>query len=479
MRPASILLLMLLALVAALGWFVAKGERGAMEPAEPDVVAEVAARPVETAAAEASEVERIELEPEVAAEVELAPEVAAGALGPCRVRVVEARTSSPVAGASVFVIRASPLERMFRLSKDFVASEESSDCKRIGVTDAEGIVVVEPHERGDWIWASEGGRFGAIGRPAEESERTLVLHVPERLELEVHDASGAPAAGVRVLELGELADFVTDATGRVTLPMAPLPIAGAEASLEFVLPLVGSTPRRHKVRVSSKPRSPLKFTLGPNGTLELVATANGRPLAVDGLSIRWGGLVPDTDGLERTWFWDEATTTGSVLVPHVGVGRELWGRAFHSSFEFARTELAPLERAGELAVRTIPFERGRVRFRGVAVDSNGVPLRELHIVVSTCGTRGGEPQTRPFKFAGRASPTGAFDIVETWRDGAEQPDWEPGPSVEFEALSDELESWVATMDTPVWTFDLGLSRARTLEFGTVVFRHAGTTVRSR
>lgn len=467
MRPASILLLVLLALALALGWFVARGERAEMEPAEPDV-AQIADAP--RAATATNRVERVELEPALVVVTEEVPEPAPKEPGPCRVRVIDALTSLPVAGASVFLLAETPLAKLFQLSKDFDAPEDPSEALEVGLTDAEGIVVVEPGPPGDWIWASEGERVGAVARSIEAQERTLVLHVPEMLELEVHDAAGAPAAGARVLELGARADFLTDAAGRVALPLVPFPTEGSESTLDFVLPLVDTTPRRHTLQLGSKRRSPLKFTLGPSGTLELVATSNGRPVAVEGLSIRWGCLVPDGDGFEMTWLWEEPTSTGSVLVPHVGVGRELWGRAFHRTLVFPRTELAPIERAGDVALRTIPLERGLVHFRGIAVDSNGAPMPGLHVVVGTHGTYTRDSQPARLRSAGQTGPSGEFDVVEKWSEDVEHREWEPGATFDLDIFTDAFDVLTTTVETPPWTFDRGLAPARLLDFGTVVFR---------
>ena len=118
MRPASRVLLVLLALAAALGWFMTRTERVAIDPAGPELAAAEAMRPK---AAVESAAERVELEPDIDAGLDLEDEATVGPAlhptGPCRVRVIDASTSLPVAGARVELIEEAPLDRMFQLLK--------------------------------------------------------------------------------------------------------------------------------------------------------------------------------------------------------------------------------------------------------------------------------------------------------------------------------------------------------------------------
>lgn len=489
MRSASILLLVLLALTAALGWFVTRSERVEIDPAGPELAAAEAVRPK---AAVESSAERVELEPDLDAGLDLENESTVGTAphpaGPCRVRVIDAGNSLPVAGARVELILEAPLDRMFQMSKDVdvepepiapdlvteapfddpvLDEEEELDLR---VTDADGIVVIEAGEPGPWIWATEGARFGAVRRSTEARELTLVLHRPETLELEVRDATGAIAAGVQVLELSRWTDFITDASGRISLPLVPYSTGGSADSLEFVLPLVDSSPRRHTVRLGSKLRSPLRFELGPNGTLELLAASEGRRVVEEGLSIRWGCVVSDLDGSERTWFWERRAPTGAVQVLHVGPGRALWGRASLAGFRFPRVELPALERPGELAVRTIPLLRTRAQFRGIAVDESGEPLRERHIELTTIGKPSDASPPTNLRCTGWTSPTGEFVIHDNHGDDGSVRDWEPGDTFEFRLSGPERGIRTAQGPTPQWTIDPDLIGVRLLDFGVVTFR---------
>jgi hypothetical protein len=490
MRRGAVTLLVLLALVAAIGWFV-KNERATRE--------RVGVTPTKTIVAERALDEggaRVavtpEPEPTPAAEGSLPADEQPSQVRQLRVRVLDGETGNPVHEAGVYLESESPrmmpyglrrlesigyaetAEDVARTEPYFADADEEFRQLGDGITDPDGVAVVELEEPVPWIRVRKGERFGMARCPQHSDSVTILLKPLEQLEIEVVDRSGRPAEGALVVELQHSHMEFTDRAGRLRVPVIATQRSDGAEKLDFLLPLADTQPPRHVLGSGDSPNGPLRFVLGECGTLELLATSDGT--RIENFELEFRVRIHSREGEEsgRTLDHWQSTLAGSIRLPHVSPGRKLSCGIIHlvpfSELVFPRVEFDSTEPGRAVTVREIPLQRGLVRFRGIAVDESGSPLAKAWVNAATDAVVNG--QLRPNYLAldgGAANDAGKFDILEFWHDHGRLPDWEPGSSFEFEAICKSV-SYLATVRTPPWTCHTSVSRLRWLDFGTVVFR---------
>lgn len=499
MQRAALLLCVVLALVAALGWFVAK-ERVTRDPVAVAPVARgVEERDFEDGGARVAVA--VEPEPTPAAEGALPAEEPPQQVRQLRVRVLDGETGEPVHEAGVYLEPESPrmqprglrglgsigygetAEDFARREPYFVDADEEFRRLGDGITDSDGVAIVELEAPLPWIRVRKGARFGMSRCPARSDSVTILLGPLEQLEIEVVDASGRPAEGALVVELQHSRMEFTDRTGRVRVPVIATRRGDAAEKLDFLLPLADTQPPRHVIGSGESPNAPLRFVLGDCGTLELVATSDGA--RIEGFDLEFRVRIHSREGEESRIYLDhwQSTLSGSIRLPHVSPGRKLgcWivENVPFPDLIFQRVQLDSTEPGRAVTVREIPLQRGLVRFRGIAVDESGSPLAKAWVNAETDAVVNGE--LRPNYLAldgGAANDAGEFDLLEFWDDHGRLADWKPGSSFDFEGLCNGV-LYVATVRTPPWSCHASVSRLRWLDFGTVTFRRAPPGWQSR
>lgn len=492
LRRAALLLFIALAVVAATEWFVTGGRTTEEQAGVAPTARGVEGRALEEGGARVALA--VEPEPTSAAETSLPAEEESSQVRQLRVRVLDGETGEPVHEAGVYLEPESPrmqprglrglqsigyaetAEDAARREPYFVDADEEFRQLGDGITDTDGVAIVELEEPVPWIRVRKGERFGMARCPAHSDSVTILIGPLEELEIEVVDASGRPAEGALVVELRHSRMEFTDRAGRVRVPVIATRRGDAAEKLDFLLPLADTQPARHVLGSGESPNGPLRFVLGECGTLELVATSDGAH--IEGFDLEFRVRVHSREGEEsgRTLDHWQSTLSGSVRLPHVSPGRKLgcWivENAPFPELIFQRVQLDSTEPGRAVTVREIPVRRGLVRFRGIAVDESGSPLAKAWVNAETDAVVNGT--LRPHYLVldgGEANDAGEFDILEFWDDHGRLPDWEPGSSFEFEALCNKV-SYLAVVRTPAWTWHKSVSRLRWLDFGTVVFRRA-------
>lgn len=499
LRHAALLLIPSLALVAALGWLLARKrvtrEQVGVEP-RPRIVAEHALDEGDSRVEVA-----LEPEPDSVAEVSWPAQERPSQVRRLRVLVLDGATGEPAQESGVYLEPESPRmqPRGWRGLESIGYAETAEDAAwkephlvdadeefrsfGDGITDSRGVAIVELVEPVPWILVRKGERFGMVRCPARSDSVTVHLWPLEQLEIEVVDRSGRPAEGALVVELQHSRMVFTDGAGRVRVPVIATSRGDAAEQLDFLLPLADTQPPRHVLASGESPTGPLRFVLGECSTLELVATSDGA--RIEGFDLEFRVRIDSREGEEsrRTLDHWRSTPSGSIRIAHVSPGRTLHCKVIQSApfpeLVFPRVQLDSTEPGRAVTVREVPLQRGLVRFRGTAVDESGSPLARAWVNAATDAVVNGE--LRPSYLAldgGSANEAGKFDLLEFWDDHGRLADWEPGSSFEFEALCNGVLH-VATVRTPPWGVHASVSRLRWLDFGTVVFRRTPPGTQAR
>lgn len=313
-----------------------------------------------------------------------------------RIRVVDARTKAPVAGAQVATQPVADAERSaaaqrarLRAGGSFAANLRDG---QVATTDQDGVVFLRVRDR-MLVAAQAGDRFGIVDLELEAigpDGLEVRIGPSPTLTVRVVDAEQRPLArvplGFEVCQTGgdrkptrSTLDFgATDASGTLTLRRAEL--YGPDAVPSQLAVFVRAPGLAGTRAVLAADQGTVELTLRSYGSLRVRATDRSeRPLpdlpiwtvALNGPA--WPGVVADDEFVPYVGQRDLGLD-GEVEFPYLGLGLELDLGLWLGSYRCARTVAGPVH-AGQQLVQTIALAgEPHYALRARLLGRDGVPL---------------------------------------------------------------------------------------------------------
>jgi len=325
------------------------------------------------------------------AEARSSPRTAAPrAAGRLSIQVVEEGSGKPVAGARVLLQKEDVDGREWSQAWDRWGDLEQVLVQGLGlafVSDESGSVLVDRPSRALWASADRGDLHGEQRIDPASVRCTIAVKLYRSLAIEVVDALGKPATGVRVAlvenEHGEWSSSWTEITGsdgRVALIKLEDKLHDQQALLALGPTLALATPQQIEFSASNAPTEPLRFVLEPTGSVEVVLSdKHGRVLDIDGMlelqvvRSELSAVVCESLSL------DAPALEGSAVFEHVGLGLEFDAGAEVAGKSFQSRVFAGPLTPGERVRVLLPLESSGTLLSGRALDEHGEPLRSASI----------------------------------------------------------------------------------------------------
>lgn len=243
-----------------------------------------------------------------------------------RVLVVDGRSGAPLAGAVVRWLDLTSPELLAAIARGAKGQDLIETAGARAETDAAGIARVSPHPM--LVRARHGRLWNEVKSPWITDEPLRLELFPD-LVVEVVDGAGKPVGGVplelRLLERGsfDTTSGETGADGRATFSHEHIRRRASEGmEVRFGLPL-GADDVVLGLAADELPEEPLRMVLPPTGRVVVeLRDLDGTPLAAPASVVLFAAQERLHD-LAR----DRATSSGTIVFEHVGLGLELQCRA--------------------------------------------------------------------------------------------------------------------------------------------------------
>jgi hypothetical protein len=309
------------------------------------------------------------------------------------------------AGARLSFLEWETLDRV--VGSEYGGGRRWEAVERFGRTfaaDAAGLALV-PRPRG-WTLVSaalpgHGGGHGRLQLQREDTGRQVLEIEPDRaLLVRVHDAQGAPLAGLPVVLRalrGTNWEDVVLAYSRPEDGIAFLPNVLAAvresrgARLVVALPLLGRTPVQAELDLAALPDEPIGLEWPASGSLLLHVERPGGALVSEPVSFTVSRARSQQDGDVASSSWTLAAPQGELAVAGIELGLELRIRAWGPTVGSATKSVSGPRTPGEVVdVRVATTTRGTT-LAGRALAEDGTPLALADVRARIELERDGDP----------------------------------------------------------------------------------------